>query len=154
MLIDVFVLMMSITTIVLLVNLIRRLSSAVNVLKKSDNIRDTYMQQMSVHVGTFYDEMASQSKEVQSTQADLIARVTDLRTFVEKNQSTFDNFAMSDLRESRYNELRRLNEFKMLYDRFMLITTSSRQVPSTEDILAIESINRRISELTQILNVN
>jgi hypothetical protein len=61
------------------------------------------------------------------------------------------DLAVSDMMVARRNELSRLYELKSVLERMISITTISRQIPATVDVLTLESVNKRIEELGAIL---
>ena len=95
--------------------------------------------------------------EQQIILARMIEQLTSLleekSEYIATQQEQFTTLAKSDLLVARQNELMRAVELKTALERFVRIATSSRQAPATIDVLALESVNRRIDELRKILQL-
>ena len=82
---------------------------------------------------------------------DALARfVDDHSTNAILLQGQFFAQAKTDVDSSRREELRRLRELKTALERLMGVAMTSRQPPSPNDVLALENIEKRISELEAI----
>lgn len=64
----------------------------------------------------------------------------------------FNLMVQSDMLSARRDELIRTKELKVALERLMGVALTSRQPASPNDVLALENINNRITELENILN--
>lgn len=73
-------------------------------------------------------------------------------TYVTSHQAQFDSLAKADLLAARREELIRTKELKVALERLMGVAMTSRQPPAPNDVLALEFLDRRITDLEEILN--
>lgn len=81
----------------------------------------------------------------------LVDKMNKNNEFVASHLETIKQLAKSDLIASRRNELARTRELKATLERLVGVSTMSRQPPSPNDIVAIDSLTNRIEELELIL---
>lgn len=91
----------------------------------------------------------------------LDAKIDEVTRFIETHNNsvnshlrTFDLFLKSDMVAARRDELTRSKELKVALERLVGVSTLSRQAPSVNDMLAIDSLTRRIKDLEEILDTN
>ncbi len=82
------------------------------------------------------------------------AFVDEQNTYVTFQQNEFNALAKADMLASRRNELILAKRFKVALERLMGSAMYSRQPAASQDILELENLDKRISELEYILMSN
>lgn len=81
-----------------------------------------------------------------------LARLVDEHsTSVTYTQEQFDALSKADVFSARREELFRTKELKVALERLMGVALTSRQPPAPNDVIALENLDERISELESIL---
>ena len=153
MLVSLFTFVMSTTTVVLLVDLIRRFSAGVDRLKEIDRRREEQTRDTYLELKKFMDYVTVECSTARAASLELNDRLNSLVVFDEAidKLKMINGLAKSDVLEARRSELRRVTELKSALERIMSMATTSRQEPAVNDILALEAVTNRIAGLVALL---
>lgn len=106
-----------------------------------------------------YNQVVEFSQLLFKLQNDLDDKMSALSTFVDERntyvtfqQEQFKILAKSDMLKARREELLSLTQLKVVLERFISMSTMSRQPPAPIDVLALKTVTSRIDDLEKFLN--
>jgi hypothetical protein len=119
--------------------------------READQIKQAQVEKLA-------KQILSATKLIEETQQTLDEQMGFVSALLDQHSTslhgylkTFENLAQSDILSARRDELTRTYELKSALERIMGMAMTSRQEPSTNDKLAMESVTHRIKELEKIL---
>ncbi len=130
-------------------------------LQKSRDLDRVRQDRVAARIELLAKETIEAGRTISISQSDLTKElesfwkhVDEENAFLKSEYQNFNKLAKSDMMFARREELLRSKELKIALERLMGIALTSRQPASPNDILALENLNNRISELEMILEVD
>jgi hypothetical protein len=112
------------------------------------------VESIALDVGKAQSDVSDFQNSLNNKLNALTSFIDERNSYVTFQQEQFNALAKSDMLAARREELLRTKELKVALERLMGVALTSRQPASSNDILAIENLTRRIEELEQILKDN
>jgi hypothetical protein len=157
----VITLVLLVYVIVSSVSLARTLSSNSKKDRELSALRDSRLMELVKQVKQDSYQAAKAAEIVQKEQSTLDVKIVSIVEACDvhsKNVNSYLDKIRSlveiDITAARRNELSRTRELKTQLERFMSLTTVSRQSIPTSDMLMLESTRTRIEEIEAILGVD